>query len=226
VVVAAGERDTPESAAALERLCRTYWYPLYVYVRRRGYSAEDAQDLTQGFFCRLLDRHWLPQADRHKGRFRSFLLVALNHFLANEWDRAAAVKRGGRISFQSLDDATCEKLFGEDSRLSSSPEELYERRWAMTLLQTVLSRLRDEAIAAGRLEQFEKLEVFLAGEERAVSYGDLAAELSTTQAALKMATHRLRRRYAELLREEIAHTVADPAEVRDELRHLLAVLSG
>ncbi len=222
----AGERGTPESAAALERLCRTYWYPLYVCARRRGHSHEDAQDLTQDFFCRLLDRNWLPQADRHKGRFRSFLLVALNHFLANEWDRATAVKRGGRMSFQSLDDATCEKLFREDSQLTCSPEELYERRWAMTLLQTVFSRLRDEATAAGRLEQFEKLEVFLTGEKRAVTYADLAAELSSTQAALKMATQRLRRRYAELLREEIAHTVADPAEVRDELRHLLAVLSG
>lgn len=225
-MVTAGERNTPESDVALERLCRIYWYPLYVYVRRRGYSPEDAQDLTQDFFLRLLDRHWLPQADRHKGRFRSFLLVALNHFLTNEWRRATAVKRGGRMRFQSLDDATCEKLSGEDSLLTSSPEEVYERRWAMTLLQAVFSRLRDEATAAGRLEQFEKLEVFLTGEKRAVTYADLAAGLSTTEAALKMATQRLRRRYAELLKEEIAHTVADPDEVQDELRHLLAVLGG
>jgi RNA polymerase sigma-70 factor (ECF subfamily) len=226
VVLAAAQEETPEAAAALERLCSTYWYPLYAYVRRRGYSPEDAQDLTQGFFWRLLDRKWLPQADSQRGRFRSFLVAALNHFLANEWDRAKAVKRGGRMVFQPLEDGAGEELFVEESQLAHSPEELYEHRWATTLLQTVLSRLRGEAANAGRSEQFERLEVFLTGEKRTGTYAELAAELNTTEGALKMATQRLRRRYAEVLREEIANTVAGPDEVEDELRHLLAVLSG
>ena len=226
VVLAAGQGDTGQSAAALEHLCCTYWYPLYAYIRRRGYAHEDAQDLTQEFFWRLLDRRWLPQVDRQKGRFRSFLLVAMNHFLANEWDRATAVKRGGRVLFQSLEDGTGEQRFADESQLACSPEELYDQRWATTLLQTVLSRLRQEAAVAGCLKQFEHLEVFLTGEKRAGTYAELAAGLGTTEGALKMATQRLRRRYAELLREEIAHTVAGPDEVEDELRHLLAVLSG
>ena len=226
VVLAAGQGDTVQSAAALEHLCGTYWYPLYAYIRRRGYAHEDAQDLTQEFFWRLLDRKWLPQVDRQKGRFRSFLLVAVNHFLANEWDRATAVKRGGRVLFQSLEDGTGERRFADESRLACSAEELYEHRWATTLLQTVLSRLRQEAAVAGSLKQFEQLEVFLTGEKRAGTYAELAAGLGTTEGALKMATQRLRRRYAELLREEIAHTVAGPDEVGDELRHLLAVLSS
>ena len=225
VVLAAGQGDTAQSAAALEYLCGTYWYPLYAYIRRRGYAHEDAQDLTQEFFWRLLDRKWLPQVDRQKGRFRSFLLVAMNHFLANEWDRATAVKRGGRVLFQSLEDGTGERRFADESQLACSPEELYDQRWATTLLQTVLSRLRQEAAAAGWLKQFEQLEVFLTGEKRAGTYAELAAGLGTTEGALKMATQRLRRRYAELLREEIAHTVAGPDEVGDELRHLRAVLS-
>jgi RNA polymerase sigma-70 factor (ECF subfamily) len=225
VVLTAADPRKPEAMAALERLCRTYWYPLYAYVRRRGYLPEDAQDLTQGFFCRLLDHPWLPRADRNKGRFRSFLLGAMNHYLANEWDRAKAIKRGGRARFQSLEDGSCERLFLEESQLAQSPGELYERRWATTLLQTVLTRLRQEAIAAGQLEQFEKLEVVLTGENRDSTYAELAAELSTTEGALKMAALRLRRRYAELLREEIAATVSNPEEIEAELRHLLVVLS-
>jgi RNA polymerase sigma-70 factor (ECF subfamily) len=226
VVLAAADQETPEAAAALETLCRTYWYPLYAYIRRRGYAHEDAQDLTQEFFWRLLDRKWLPEVDRQKGRFRSFLLVAMNHFLANEWDRATAVKRGGRVLFQSLEDGTGERRFADESRLACSPEELYEQRWATALLQTVLSRLRQEAAVAGWLKQFEQLEVFLTGEKRAGTYAELAAGLGTTEGALKMATQRLRRRYAEVLREEIANTVAGPDEVEEELRYLRAVLSG
>jgi DNA-directed RNA polymerase specialized sigma24 family protein len=226
VVLATADQDSPQAAAALEKLCRTYWYPLYAYVRRRGYNREDAEDLTQQFFWRLLDRRWLPQVDRRKGRFRSFLLVAMNHFLANEWDRARTTKRGGHTIFESLEIGANEERFEDGSPMARSPEELYEHQWAMALLQTVLARLRAEAVMAGRREQFEKLEVFLTGERRAIKYADLAAELATTEAALKMATQRLRRRYAELLKEEISNTVADPDDIQDELQYLLKVLSN
>ena len=226
VVLTAGQSSSSQAAEALEKLCRTYWYPLYAYVRRRGNGVSDAQDLTQDFFYRLLDRDWLAQVDRRKGKFRSFLLMAMNHFLANEWDRAKRVKRGGRVFFQSYEDDACEQRFQEDARLDRSPEQLYEQRWAMALLETVLARLRGEATAAGRLEQFHELKGFLTGEKRSITYADLAAKLSTTEAALKMAVQRLRHRYGELLREEIANTVANPSEVEDELRHLMTILSG
>ncbi|HRY51974.1 MAG TPA: sigma-70 family RNA polymerase sigma factor [Candidatus Paceibacterota bacterium] len=226
VVLAAGDSESPLAAEALEKLCRTYWYPLYVYVRRRGYEAPDAQDLTQDFFYRLLDRDWLAQVDRRKGKFRSFLLVAMNHFLANEWDRAKTVKRGGRIFFQAYQDDAYEERFQEDASGERSPEQLYEQHWALALLETVLVRLREEATTTGRLEQFNELKGFLTGEKRSMTYADLAAKLSATEAALKMAVQRLRRRYGELLREEIANTVADPNDVEDELRHLMTVLSG
>ena len=226
VVLTAGQGESPRAAQALETLCRTYWYPLYGYVRRRGYEVLDAQDLTQDFFYRLLDRDWLAQVDRRKGRFRSFLLVAMNHFLANEWDRAKRVKRGGRVVFQAYEDDTYEERFQEDARRERSPEQLYEQRWALALLETVLRRLREEATVAGRSAQFDELKVFLTGEKRSVSYAELATRLATTEGALKMAVQRLRRRYGELLREEIANTVNDPNEVEDELRHLMAVLSG
>lgn len=226
VVLTASKEGTPESAAALENLCGTYWYPLYAYVRRRGYSPEHAQDLVQEFFGRLLQRKWLPRADPHRGRFRSFLLVSMNHFLANEWDRAQAAKRGGGVRFQLLEGANGEQRFADESQLARSPEEVYEQRWAMTLLQTVLARLRAEAGAAGHAEQFEKLEIFLTGEKRTATYAEMATRLGTTEGALKMAAQRLRRRYAELLREEIAHTVERADEVEDEIRHLLGVLAG
>ena len=226
VVLRAGEPALPEASQALEQLCRAYWYPLYAYVRRHGHGHEDAQDLIQDFFWRLIEGDWLAQVDRRQGRCRSFLLVAMNHFLANAWDRATAVKRGGRVLFQSLDAGTYDRRFQEDAPLERSPEELYERRWAITLLETVLGRLRDEATASGQSSQFGELEVFLTGEKRTMTYGDLAARMATTEAALKMAVQRLRRRYGELLREEIANTVADPAEVEDELRHLMGVWSG
>ncbi len=167
--------------------------PLRLYsapwIRSRGRPGSDP-----GILLRPLDRRWLPQVDRQKGRFRSFLLVAMNHFLANEWDRATAVKRGGRVLFQSLEDGTGEQRFADESQLACSPEELYDQRWATTLLQTVLSRLRQEAAVAGWQKQFEHLEVFLTGEKRAGTYAELAAGLGTTEGALKMATQRLRRR--------------------------------
>jgi RNA polymerase sigma-70 factor (ECF subfamily) len=225
LVLAAGDKDAAQSAAALERLCQTYWYPVYAYVRRKGFSAEDAQDLTQEFFRRLLERNWLPQADRQRGRFRSFLLGAVNHFLAHQWERAKAIKRGGRILFQSLDDETFEQRYVQEAQVVCSPEDLYEQRWATTLLQTVLVRLREEEAAANRLAQFNALEICLTGDRRSETYSELAERLGTTDGALKMAAHRLRSRYAQLLKDEIANTVAQPDEVQDEVRHLFAVLS-
>jgi RNA polymerase sigma factor (sigma-70 family) len=225
LVLAAADTSAPDAAAALERLCRSYWYPLYAYVRRRRYSPEDAQDLTQEFFHQVLARNWLPQADRQRGRFRSFLLAAMNHFLGHEWERAKAVKRGGRIVFQSFEDLNLEQRFLEEADLARSPEELYDQRWATTLLQTVLSRLREQETSEGRLEQFNALEGCLTGEGRVAGYSELASQLGTTEGALKMAAQRLRARYARLLQEEIATTVGRPEEIQDEIRHLLAVLS-
>jgi len=206
-------------------LCRTYWYPLYAYVRRRGYGPEDAQDLTQEFFLRLLRKDYLAQVDPGKGKFRSFLLAAITHFLANEWDRTNAVKRGGRVTFLALDHDSAEQRLAEIS-LERSPEQIFERCWALAFLQEVLGRLRDEVDQAGRSAHFAELKVFLTGEQSSVSYAMLAAKLGTHEASLRKEVQRLRHRYGELLREEIARTVASPAEVEDELCHLFTVLSA
>jgi RNA polymerase sigma factor (sigma-70 family) len=225
VVLAAADEDSPQAAAALEQLCRAYWHPLYAYVRRRGYSPEDAKDLTQEFFFGLIRKHRFARADPLRGRFRSLLLSSINHFLANEWDRMRAVKRGGRISFLPLEDDTAEQLCLQESFTKSSPEQVYEKTWALALLQKVLGRLREESAAAGRSRQFDELKPGLTGERPLAGYADLASRLETTEAAVKMAMKRLRSRYGQLLREEIAHTVADAKEAEDELRYLCTVLS-
>ncbi len=224
VVLAAGMEESPLAADALERLCRTYWYPIYAYVRRRGHEASGAQDLTQEFFFRLLRKNYLAQADPHKGKFRSFLLVAVNYFLANEWDRARALKRGGRVTFLSLDD-TAEQRYLQEPATDLSPERIYEQSWAVALLGKALGRLREECAVTGKANRFDRLKVLLTGEKPSVTYAELATSLDTTEAALKMAVQRLRRRYGELLREEIAHTVAGPEQIEDELRHFCEVLS-
>ena len=224
VVLAAGQEDSPQSAAALEQLCRTYWYPLYAYVRHRGHSPEDSQDLAQEFFCRLLQKNFLSQVDPSKGRFRSFLLAAINHFLANEWDRAKTLKRGGKATFLSLDQLQAEQRYQGEQSGGRTPEEIYERTWAIALLDKVLGRLRDETAASGQSARFEELKGVLMGERPSLTYAELALKLGTTEPALKMTVQRLRRRYGELLREEIAHTVGRREEVEDELRDLRAVL--
>jgi RNA polymerase sigma-70 factor (ECF subfamily) len=226
VVLATTDQDSPQAAVALEQLCRTYWYPLYAYVRRRGHGPEDAQDLTQEFFYRLVQKEYLAQVDPRKGKFRSFLLAAINHFLANEWDRARTLKRGGQVTFVSLDEAQVEQRYQGERLAWRSPEEIYERTWAVALLDKVLGRLREETAASGQSTRFEELKAVLMGERPSLTYAELALKLGTTEPALKMAVQRLRRRYAELLREEIAHTVRGPDEVEDELRHLRAVLSS
>ncbi|HEY5909912.1 MAG TPA: sigma-70 family RNA polymerase sigma factor [Verrucomicrobiae bacterium] len=225
VILAAGEKETPYSVAALEALCRTYWQPLYGYIRQRGYSPPDAQDLTQAYFARVLERDFLRGVDRSKGKFRSFLLATLDHFLANEWRNGHTQKRGGRFSFVSLEDTLAEQQYCEMAAAGLSPEQLFERQWATTLLERVLGRLHDEFVASGRETLFEEIKIFLTGEKQTVSYATLAAGLGTTVAGLKMAVSRMRHRYGELVREEIAATVASPEEIDGELQAMFSALS-
>ena len=225
VVLSARGEALPEAAEALETLCRTYWYPLYAYIRRRGYAAPEAQDLTQEFLARLLATHGLASVDRRKGRFRSFLLASLNHFLANEWDRACAAKRGGAAEIVSLNDAAVEARYALERSNELTPEELFDRQWAMTLLELTLKRLQSEFAAAGKSRQFECLKEFLHCEESDRPYQQVAEEMGLNPSAVASAVYRLRQRYREIVREEIAHTVPSPGDLDDELRWLFRVLS-
>lgn len=225
VVRRARNLDAPEAASALERLCRTYWYPIYAHVRRRGYNPEDARDLTQEFFAQLLRAHIIDAADPNRGRFRSFLLGVLKHFLADARDHARAQKRGGgepAISWE-LDVAEA-RLAGEPAS-DSSPDQLYDRRWAMTVLTDAANRLRNEYAATGRLALYDALKCYVADERDASSYGETAAALHTTESSVKSAIFRLRQRHHALIREEVAQTIEDPVEMEDELRHLAAIFS-
>jgi RNA polymerase sigma-70 factor (ECF subfamily) len=224
-VLAASRNDTTQAQAALEKLCRTYWYPLYAYARRRGYPAADAQDLTQAFFARLLERHWLGDADRERGRFRTFLLTAMSRFLADEWDKARAQKRGGGVANVAIQLDTAETRYGHEPADNCTPEHCYERRWALTLLDTVLERLRDEYEHAGKGELFTGLNSSLVGGRESQPYAELATKLDMNEGAVKVAVHRLRKRYRKLLRAEIAETMAATEDVDQELRHLFAVLA-
>lgn len=224
VLAAVGGGEAGQGREALERLCATYWYPLYAFVRRQGYGAHDAQDLTQGFFARLLEKKDLAAVDRAKGKFRSFLLAALQHYLANEWDRAQAQKRGGGVALLSIDDAEAERRYHEEPAEQMTAEQLFDRRWALTLLDRVLARLGDEMRSEGRDAHFEALKFCLTG-ERGAAYGEIASRLGTSEGALKVAVHRLRDRYRALLRAEIAETVGSDAEVDEELRQLFSALS-
>lgn len=226
VVLAAGQTHSPQTAEALEKLCRTYWYPLYAYVRRRGYDADDAQDLTQEFFARLLEKNYLASVDRAKGKFRSFLLASLNHFLSNEWDKAKAAKRGGSQTFISLDEPAPESRYLLEPASDQSPEKIFEQRWAVTLLDQALRRLKAEFAAARKGNQFEVLQVFLQREAKAGDYSEVGAQLKMSSSAVAMAVARLRQRYRELVLQEIAQTVADPADVDDEMRHLFEAVGG
>src|SRR4051794_26947738 len=226
VVLAAGARASPQSAQALARLCTCYWPPLYSYVRRRGYPPEAAQDLTQAFFARLLEKKTVSAANRQRGKFRCFLLASMKHFLSNEWDRSQAQKRGGQVEFISFDAAAFERGYAGEASHDLSPERLFDRRWAVTLLQLVLDELRRQLVAEGKAKFFERVKGHLAGEAPEHSYRELGAELGMSEAALKVAIHRLRRRYGLLIRQHIAQTVASPEEIADELQHLLAAVSA
>jgi RNA polymerase sigma factor (sigma-70 family) len=226
LVLSARDRQSPQSAAALEKLCRAYWYPLYAYVRRSGQSKENAEDLTQAFFARLLEKKFLDSAQQERGRFRSFLLIALKRFMANEWERTHPQKRGGFQAPISLDTESAERKFqSEITAAEIPPDRAYERRWALTLLEQTLSRLRSEFESAGKILEFEQLKIFLTSDKKDIPYAKVAAELDTNESALRVAVHRLRRRYRELFREEIAHTLAEGESVEEELQHLLSVLS-
>jgi RNA polymerase sigma factor (sigma-70 family) len=226
VVLAAGQVCSVQSTEALEQLCRTYWYPLYLYVRRRSHSVEDAQDLTQQFFAQLLEKRSFTLADPARGRFRTFLLHALEHFLINEWKRAHRLKRGGEGHCMSLDAQEAEQRYAEEPATTTlTPERAYERRWAMTLLQQALAAVRQEYIAAGNAREFEELAELLWGKDTSISYAQIGERLGLAQGAARGAMHRLRMRYRERLRAEVAHTVAHPDEVEEELRYLIAVIS-
>jgi RNA polymerase sigma-70 factor (ECF subfamily) len=224
VVLAAGRSDIPQARDALEKLCQTYWYPLYAYVRRRGYSPADAEDLTQQFFAWLLERDWLGGADQQRGRFRSFLLTSFSNYLANEWDKARTQKRGGgRVVSLQRDEAEIRCTREPVDNLT--PEQSYEWRWALTLLDQVMNRLSAEFARDGKAELFEVLKPCLLGERTAQPYAALASKLAMTEGSMKVAVYRLRQRYRQLLRDEIANTVATPEEVEEELRYLSAVLA-
>ena len=209
---------------ALETLCRTYWYPLYVYVRRQGQSPHDAQDLTQEFFARLLEKKYLRLADPDRGKFRAFLLKSLKHFLVNEWEKARTQKRGGGQCVIPLDAEIVERRYAAEPMQALTLDQVYEKRWAVTLIEAALAGLRENYAAAGRLPVFEALKGFIWGDRPAVSYAEAAGQLGLTEGSIKVAVHRLRGRYRELLRAEIAKTVGTPGEVDEELQHLIAVL--
>ncbi len=226
VVLAAGARNTPESADALERLCRGDWYPLYHYVRRRGYSPEDAQDLTQQFFARFLEKSSFALADPARGRFRAFLLKSLQRFLTDDWKRTHRAKRGGRTSQVPLDGLLAEKRYAAELTDAMTPERAYEERWAMTLLEQVLDHMRQHYARAGKERLFEALQGFLWGADPSLSYSALAKDLGLTQEALRAAVHRLREDYRERLRTEVAQTVSGPTEVDGELHYLIGMVAA
>ncbi|HUD48201.1 MAG TPA: sigma-70 family RNA polymerase sigma factor [Candidatus Baltobacteraceae bacterium] len=220
VVLSAQDPQAAGWREALESLCCTYWYPLYSYARRGGQSPSDAEDLTQGFFARLLEKNYLKAAARDEGRFRTFLLVALKRYLANEWDRQHAQKRGGFAQFVAIDQDLAESRISCEPVHNLSPDLLFDRQWAMTLLERTMSQLREEYVAVGRGPLFECLRSCVAKEESAMSYAEIAGRVNLTEAAVKMAIHRLRVRYREILRQEVAHTVSRPEEIEEEIRHL------
>lgn len=226
LVLSAGRKSSPQSEQALAELCRAYWYPLYAYVRRQGRSREDAEDLVQAFFARFLERNDLEGLDAERGRFRAFLLAALKHFLANEWDRSQRRKRGGGVTHLSLDWQDAEGRYHLEPPDPTPPEPLFDRAWALALLQRVVNRLEAECAAEGRDRLFQHAKGFLTLGAEGRTYAQAARELGLDEGALRVAVHRLRRRYRDLLRDEIAQTLADPTLVDEELRSLQLALSG
>jgi RNA polymerase sigma-70 factor (ECF subfamily) len=225
MVLLAGQGESAPGQEALEKLCRTYWYPLYAYVRRQGHGVADAQDLTQEFFARLLSRNFLTGVTPEKGRFRSFLLAAMKHFLANEWDRARAEKRGGQQTFISLDEPPVEDRYALEPAEIASPDLLFEKRWAWTLLDQALQSLKNEHTAEGKQEQFAELKVYLASEAKPGAYAAAGNRLNMSPGAVAVAVHRLRQRYGELLRAEVGQTVGKAGEIDEEMRELFSIIN-
>jgi RNA polymerase sigma-70 factor (ECF subfamily) len=218
---------SPKADEALGKLCETYWYALYAYLRGRGYNPDAAEDLTQSFFARLLEKEkWvLRQADPSRGRFRAFLLSALKNFAANEHERTTALKRGGSYELLSLDFQSAEGRFQLEPPTSETPERVFDRRWATTLLDRAIQRLQDQASRTGRSEHFDHLKMYLTGEQPQITYAEAATELGMSEGAVKVAVHRLRRQFRDLVREEIEQTVSSTDEVEDEMRHLWSAVA-
>lgn len=223
VVLAAGEVDAAKALSALEELCRTYWFPLYAYVRRRGHQPEEAEDLTQEFFLRLIEKQTVRLANSERGRFRSFLLSSLKNFLINEWQKASAAKRGGPQSFRPVAWEEAENRYLAEPSRDLTPDQLFEKRWAVTIVERAQTRLRDEFVAANKVSLYEELKKHVWGEGRE-GYNGAAARLNTTEGALRIAAHRMKDRFRSLLREEVAQTAASADEVDEELRYLVSVL--
>jgi DNA-directed RNA polymerase specialized sigma24 family protein len=226
LIKAAADNPTTDSRLALASLCQTYWHPVYAFIRRKGYDQEQAQDLTQSFFALLLEKNYLADADRQRGKFRSFLLTSVRHFLANEWDRQKTQKRGGGQAAVSFDLVEAERWYVPALVEETTPESLFEQRWALSLLEHVMTRLRAEFAATGKSDQFEKLAIFLDSDSEDARYKELADSMGLSHGALRMLVHRMRRRYRRLLREEIAQTVSTPEETDEEIHFLLSTLSS
>lgn len=226
LVLTAGQQGNARSAEALASLCEMYWYPVYAFIRRQGYRSEESADLAQEFFARVLEKHYFQSADPARGRFRAFLCASVRHFLSNERDRARALKRGGTQPPISLEVETAEGRYQLEPRDDLTPEKLFDRRWALVLLERVLLRLGDEYKSAGKAELFEQLKGFLTGDSVAVPYADVAKTLETSEGAVKVAVHRLRRRFRDTLTDEISETVSDPADINGEIEYLLKAVSA
>jgi RNA polymerase sigma factor (sigma-70 family) len=225
LVLAAGHQTDERSSEALASLCEMYWYAVYAFIRRQGYRPEDGADLTQAFFLRVLEKNYFQDADPARGRFRAFLCASIRHFLSNERDRARALKRGGAHPLISLDVETAEGRYELQPRDDLTPEKLFDRHWALTLLERVLTRLREDHVSAGKAELFDHLKGFLTGDSAAVPYADVAKALGMTEGAVKVAVHRLRRHFRDTLVQEIAETVSDPADIDAEIEYLLKAVS-
>jgi RNA polymerase sigma factor (sigma-70 family) len=225
LVLAAARKGSPESAGALEDICRAYWYPIYAYVRRCGQSSHDAQDLTQEFFCRLLEKRWLDTADREKGRLRVFLIAAVKHFMSNEWRKASTQRRGGGRTHVPIDAAVAESRYAADTSAGLAADETFDLQWALTLLELTLNRLQAEA-SRGTPADFAVLKSCLMAQRGAIDYAAVANQLGVNEGAARVAVHRLRKRFREIYREELAQTLADEADLDGELRHLAGVLAS
>ena len=224
-MLAAGKRSTPQSDLALEQLCRAYWFPLYAYVRRRGHTKEDAEDLTQAFFARFLAKNYLAGLSAERGRFRAFLLASLKHFLINDWKKSQRQKRGGGEAPLSLDWQTADTKFQVAATNEPSPDKAFDREWALALLARVIERLQKECEADGKAKLFGELKIFLTAGKEGAAQTEVARTLGMEEGAVRVAIHRLRKRYRQLLRDEIAQTLADAADVDEEMRALFGAFS-